>query len=151
MILNKVSVFFTIFPFILLTLNKCTFCSIFQNRGSQPGVHVPLGVREKLTEGTPNFRNHSKQVYLGIIFYLGGMRRGRILIWGYAEGYNPDQGYVSTKRLRTPVLECYSRYWRLLKLCKEYNFCVIFCITFKVGQKLTIEIMQANLNFWSLV
>jgi len=38
--------------------------------GSQPGV------REKLTRGTPKFINHSKQVYLGRTFDLGGTQRG---------------------------------------------------------------------------
>jgi hypothetical protein len=42
----------------------------------QPGVQVPLGVREKLTGGTPNFENNSKQVLIGRIFYLGGTKRG---------------------------------------------------------------------------
>ncbi len=44
--------------------------------GSQTGVRVPLGVRERLTGGTPNFKNYSKQGYLDRIFDLGGLRRG---------------------------------------------------------------------------
>ncbi len=61
-----------------------------QLRGSQPGVRVPLGVREKLAGGTPNFKNHSKQIFWGRIFDLGECEGGTVLIWGYAEGYNPD-------------------------------------------------------------
>ncbi len=50
--------------------------SIVQISGSQPEVRAPLGVREKLTGGTTNFKNHFKQVYLGRIFDLGGTPRG---------------------------------------------------------------------------
>jgi hypothetical protein len=49
----------------------------------------------KPTGGTPNFKNYSKQVNLGRIFVLGVREEDTILIWGY----------VSTKRLRTPVLD----------------------------------------------
>ncbi len=41
----------------------------FSTWGMRTGV--PLGVCEKLKGGTPNFKNHSKQVYLGRIFELG--------------------------------------------------------------------------------
>jgi hypothetical protein len=43
--------------------------STLNSSGSQPGV------REELTGGTPNFKNHSTEVYLGRIFDLG-VRRG---------------------------------------------------------------------------
>jgi hypothetical protein len=52
------------------------YSRLLYNSGSQPGVRVPLGVREKLIGGTPNFKNHSKQAYLCRIFDLGGTRRG---------------------------------------------------------------------------
>jgi len=48
---------------------------IHYSSSSQPGVRIPLGVREKLTGGTPNFKNNSKQVYLGRIIDLG-VRKG---------------------------------------------------------------------------
>jgi hypothetical protein len=68
--------------------------------GSQPGVRVPLGVREEATGGTrrahrgmQNSKNLTQnEAYLGVREGDGGMQRGTILIWGYA----------STKRLRTP-------------------------------------------------
>ncbi len=70
--------------------------------GSQPGVRVPLGVREKLTGGTPNFKNDSKQVYLGRIIDLGVREGDTILIWGYAEGYNPDLGVREYQKVENP-------------------------------------------------
>ncbi len=70
--------------------------------GSQLGVRVPLGVREKLTGGTPNFKNNSKQVYLGRIIDLGVRKGGTILIWGYTEGYNPDLGVHEYQKVENP-------------------------------------------------
>ena len=65
--------------------------SVFRS-GSQPGVHIPLGVREKVTGGTQNLKNHSKEALLGRIFDLGVRKGHIILIWGYAECYNFDLG-----------------------------------------------------------
>ncbi len=70
--------------------------------GSQPGVRVPLGVHEKLTGGTPNLKNNSKQVYLGRIIDLGVRKGGTILIWGYTEGYNPDLGVREYQKVENP-------------------------------------------------
>ncbi len=59
------------------------------------------GVREEPTGVRKIQKTYPNEAYLGRIFYLGvregdgGTQRGTILIWGY----------VSTKRLRTPVLE----------------------------------------------
>jgi hypothetical protein len=58
--------------------------------GSQPGVRVPLGVRDKVTGGTRNKKKRSKEALLGRIFDLGVREGHIILIWGYAEGYNFD-------------------------------------------------------------
>jgi hypothetical protein len=69
--------------------------NLLYNSDSQPGVRVPLGVHEKLTGGALNFKNKSKQVYLGRIIDLGVREGVTTLIWGY----------VSTKRLRTPALQ----------------------------------------------
>ena len=54
--------------------------------GSQPGVHIPLGVHEKLKGGTPIFKNHSKQVYLARMCDLGGMQRGYNFDFGIHRG-----------------------------------------------------------------
>ncbi len=80
--------------------------------GSQPGVLVPLGVREEATggtqrahRGTKNSKNLTQMKLIwvefliwgyvkGIHFWFGGTQRGTILIWGY----------TSTKRLRAPAL-----------------------------------------------
>jgi hypothetical protein len=53
-----------------------TGITLGKTSGSQPGLQVSLGVREKLTGGTPNFLNHSKQAHFGRKFDLGGMQRG---------------------------------------------------------------------------
>ncbi len=58
--------------------------------GSQPGVHVPLGVREKLTGGMQSFGNYSKKAHLGAIFIWGVREEDTTLIWGYAEGDSLD-------------------------------------------------------------
>ncbi len=65
-------------------------------------VLVPLGVHEKLTGGTPNFKNHSKPVYLGRIFDLGIRDRVQFFIWGYAEWCNPDQGVRNYQKVENP-------------------------------------------------
>ncbi len=99
-------------------------------------MSLSLGVCEKLTGGTPNFKNHSSQVYLGRIFDLGVHKRVTILIWGYAKGIQfwfggtqrgtiPIWGYVSTKRLRTPGLSFYNYYRVTIKFYK-YNFTLKF-------------------------
>ncbi len=56
----------------------------------------------KLTGGTPNFKTHSKQVYLGRIFYLAVREGVKILIWGYAEGYNPKLGVREYQKVENP-------------------------------------------------
>jgi len=56
---------------------------------SQPGV------REKFSVGMPNLKNHSKPVYLGKNY----VNRGKILIWGYAKGYNPDLGVCKHQKV----------------------------------------------------
>ncbi len=77
--------------------------TLIQTSGSQPGVRVPLGVSEKLTEGMPNFENHSKQVNLGRIFDLVVTPRGYNFDLGVRRGGKILlRGYTSTKRLRTP-------------------------------------------------
>ncbi len=44
-----------------------------------------LGEHEKLTGGTPKFKNHTKQVFF-VEFLIWGVQKGdTILIWGYAE------------------------------------------------------------------
>jgi hypothetical protein len=60
--------------------------------GSQPRVCLPLGVREKLTVGMQNSKNHSKESHMGRIFDLGVRKWAKILNWGYAEGYSFDLG-----------------------------------------------------------
>ncbi len=48
-------------------------------------------MREKLTGGISNLKKmHSKQIYLGGIFDLGVHEGDTILIWGYADGFNPN-------------------------------------------------------------
>jgi hypothetical protein len=64
--------------------------------------NTALGVREKLTGGTPNLKNDSKQVYLGRIIDLGVREGDTILIWGYAEGYNPDLGVREYQKVENP-------------------------------------------------
>ncbi len=59
---------------------------IAYSSGSQPGVRVPLGVRERVSGGTRNSKKHSKEALLGRIFDLGVREGHAILIWGYAEG-----------------------------------------------------------------
>ncbi len=56
----------------------------------------------KPTGGTPNFKNYSKQVNLGRIFVLGVREEDTILIWGYAERYNPDLGVREYKKVENP-------------------------------------------------
>jgi hypothetical protein len=56
----------------------------------------------KPTGGTPNFKNYSKQVNLGRIFVLGVRKEDTILIWGYAERYNPDLGVREYKKVENP-------------------------------------------------
>jgi hypothetical protein len=51
-----------------------------------------------------NFKNHPKQVYFGRIFDLGVREGGKILIWGYAEGYNPDQGVHKYQKIENPLV-----------------------------------------------
>jgi hypothetical protein len=48
----------------------------------QPGMCVPLGVHVKLTGGTQNVKNHSKEAHLGRNFDLGVREGHTILIWG---------------------------------------------------------------------
>ncbi len=105
------------------------------NRGSQLGVRVPLGVREKLTGGTQNFKNQSKQVHLGRIFELGVREGGTILIWGYVKGVQfwfggifLIRGYPSTKRLRTPDLQ--SKNARAVAILQVDHYEMI-CLNFK--------------------
>ena len=50
----------------------------------------------------PNFKNDSKQVYLGRIIDLGVHEGDTILIWGYAEGYNPDLGVREYQKVENP-------------------------------------------------
>jgi hypothetical protein len=72
-------------PPVGLLLRKLTI-SIAKEYLAEPRLkNTAQGVCEKLTGGMQNFKNHSKQVYLGRIFITN-------LIWGvgYAEGYNPD-------------------------------------------------------------
>jgi hypothetical protein len=59
---------------------------------------MPIGVREELTGGTHNFKNHFKDVFkwyageeflfggirMGYNFDLGVCREGKILSWGFA-------------------------------------------------------------------
>jgi hypothetical protein len=56
----------------------------------------------KPTGGMPNFKKHSKQVNLGIIFDWGVREEDTILIWGYAEEYNPDLGVREYKKVENP-------------------------------------------------
>ncbi len=72
--------------------------------GSQPGVCVPIEVREELIGGTQNVKTHSKEAHLGRIFDLGVCKKDTALIWGCAEETFLIWGYASTKRLRTPAL-----------------------------------------------
>ena len=76
--------------------------------GSQPGVPVPLGVREKLIGGTQNSKNHSKESNMGRIFDLGVRKRATILIWGYAEGYSFDLGVRQYHRVENPCCKPHS-------------------------------------------
>ena len=64
---------------------------VFLTSSSQPGVGVPLGVPEKLTEGTQNFKNYSKKL-IWVQF----------LFWGYAEGYNLDLGARKYHKVENP-------------------------------------------------
>jgi hypothetical protein len=60
--------------------------ALLYGSGSQPGVSLPLGEHEKLTGGTPNFKNHTKLVFF-VEFLIWGVHRGdTIMIWRYAEG-----------------------------------------------------------------
>jgi hypothetical protein len=66
---------------------------LFRAAVFKPGVCMPLGVGEKFALGKQNFKNLSKDAYLGRIFDIGGVHKGDpILIWGYAEEYNFDLG-----------------------------------------------------------
>ncbi len=67
--------------------------------GSKPGV---WGVPEKLTGGTQNLENNSKEAYLGRIFHSGVCKRDTILIWGYTEGYNFDLGVREYQKVENP-------------------------------------------------
>jgi hypothetical protein len=60
----------------------------------------------KPTGGTPNFKNYSKQVNLGRFFVLRVREEDTILIWGYAERYNPDLGVREYKKVENP---CFKR------------------------------------------
>jgi hypothetical protein len=53
-----------------------------KNSRSQPGVRVPLWVREKLTLGMQNVKNHSQKAHLGRIFDLGVYKKDTTLILG---------------------------------------------------------------------
>ncbi len=65
---------------------------LVQVSSSQPGVPIPLWVREKLTRGTHNFFKPSKEGKFGGIFDLGVRKWDTIVIWGYAEGLKFDLG-----------------------------------------------------------
>jgi hypothetical protein len=70
--------------------------------GSQPGVRVPLGVHEKLTGGTPN-KKTLKNMFIWVGLLIWGVCEGdTVLIWGYAEGYNPDLGVREYQKVENP-------------------------------------------------
>jgi hypothetical protein len=87
--------------------------------GSQPGVHVPLGVREKLTGGTQNKKTlkrisqkvckikkkHPKDTHLGKILDLGVRKGEPTLILGYAECENVDLGVRGYQKVENPCPE----------------------------------------------
>jgi hypothetical protein len=57
---------------------------MFYISGSQPGV------REKLT-GVRQILKTTQNKFIKVEYLIWGVREGgTILIWGYAEGYNPD-------------------------------------------------------------
>jgi hypothetical protein len=69
---------------------------------SQPGVHVPLGVLEKVTGGTQNLKKCSKEAFLSRMFDLGVCEGHIILIWGYSEGYSYDLGVRGYQKVENP-------------------------------------------------
>jgi hypothetical protein len=89
----------------ILFIEKSVLYECFKyGSGSQPGVHVPLEVYEKVTGGTQNWKKCSKEALLGRIFDLGVRKGHIILIWGYAEGYNFDLGVRGYQKVENP---CY--------------------------------------------
>jgi hypothetical protein len=70
--------------------------------------NTALGVREKLTRGTRNSKNYSKESHLGLIFDLGVREWARIMIWGYAEGYSFDLGVPQYEKVENPWCRSFS-------------------------------------------
>ncbi len=97
--------------------------TLVYSSGSQPGVRVPLGVPEKLTGGTQNFKNHSKGERLGRIFDLGVCQGDTILIWGYAEGYIFDLGVRQYQKFEMPLV--YSKHIIILLKIKVIFFLIM--------------------------
>ncbi len=61
--------------------------------GSQPGIHVPMGVRKQFAGGTQKNRNHIKISSLrGKQKEFLGYAKRSILIWGYANRVHFDLG-----------------------------------------------------------
>ncbi len=59
-----------------------------------------------VTGGSQNFKNRSKEAFLGRIFYLGVRKGHIILIWGYAEGYN--LGVRGYEKVENPAVKLLS-------------------------------------------
>jgi hypothetical protein len=49
---------------------------LFRAAVFKPGVCMPLGVNERFAVGKQNFKNLSKDAYLGRIFDIGGYTKG---------------------------------------------------------------------------
>ncbi len=94
--------------------------------GSQPGVRVPLGVREKLTGGTPNFEKHSKQVHLGTIFDFGGTQRGYNFDLGVHRGVQSLLGVPRVPKGWEPLHYSLKLELEKLKLWNIFNVTKIF-------------------------
>jgi hypothetical protein len=45
------------------------------------------------------------KAYIGRILLFGGTKRGTLLFWRYAEGYDFDLGVFKYQNLRTPAME----------------------------------------------
>jgi hypothetical protein len=55
------------------------------------------------SQGVRQIKKHTeKHVYLGRIIDLGVREGDTVLIWGYAEGYNPDLGVREYQKVENP-------------------------------------------------
>ena len=91
------------------------------------GYAYPLGYLIRSKGVRQIKKNQSKQVYLVRIFDLGVREGGTILIWGYAEGYNPDLGVREYQKVENP--SCFNRSFILF----------LFLFTFSLFTLLTMN------------